>query len=664
MRRYTLMFDKPRKVAVIGLDCAITPLIEKHIADGHLPNFKKLFDQGVVAENCLTPYPTVTPPNWATIATGAWAGTHGISGFHMHEPGTALDNSSIRQAFNRERWQAEPIWETLDKMGKKCVVLNYPGAWNSKMDNGVVIGGSGLSIGELKDGVWGMHTLVSVSDNQLITTGLYPGAIRGEFQPAEGWVNVPEMGDEPLEMEADLNFPAALKKPAPTTWYVLARETDDNGYDKVTLSSTKDFQDAFCTLGLNEWSPKIFTKIKMEDGSQQEVFFRCKLLELSDDAEEFRLLIGNLCATTGWSSPPELAEKISKYSKEGTFGCSGGVRGYAIDWFGLDICVEINDQYSQFLAETAECVLQSTEWDLFYMHSHPPDWTYHAIMNDMDPETCSDAEKRKEAWRIHLQVYETQDRMISRLLDCFDDETLVVLVSDHGATADGPMIYPYSILVPAGLCAEPEVDETLDVGDFTAEELKKKPFGVLSLRPDPAKSKAIPQRECYVYVNLKGRDPGGIVEPEDYEKVQQEIIDALYTYVDPETGKRPISLALSKQDARILGLYGDRVGDVIYALYPWFGGQHAQQLPAAEYGIGTLKGLFVLTGPGVKKGHRLERTVWLTDLVPTICYLADWPLPEQAEGAVIYQAFEDPDFKRKEFQALKDQLAELEKKLA
>ena len=37
------MMKKPKRVAVIGLDCAITHLIEKHIEDGHLPNFKKLF---------------------------------------------------------------------------------------------------------------------------------------------------------------------------------------------------------------------------------------------------------------------------------------------------------------------------------------------------------------------------------------------------------------------------------------------------------------------------------------------------------------------------------------------------------------------------------------------------------------------------------------------
>jgi predicted AlkP superfamily phosphohydrolase/phosphomutase len=163
-----------------------------------------------------------------------------------------------------------------------------------------------------------------------------------------------------------------------------------------------------------------------------------------------------------------------------------------------------------------------------------------------------------------------------------------------------------------------------------------------------------------VYVNLKGRDPEGIVEPEDYEKVQQEIMDALLTYRDPETGKRPVALALSKQDARILGLYGDRIGDVIYAINPWFGSQHGQILPTAEYGACSLKALLVFNGPGIKKGHRLQRTVWLTDIVPTICYLLDMPVPEHAEGAIIYQALKDPDANLKELKKLQDALARME----
>ena len=70
-----------------------------------------------------------------------------------------------------------------------------------------------------------------------------------------------------------------------------------------------------------------------------------------------------------------------------------------------------------------------------------------------------------------------------------------------------------------------------------------------------------------------------------------------------------------------------------------------------------------LRARGLRKGHRLERTVHLTDVVPTICYLLDFPLPQQTEGAVIYQAFKDPNFKHAEMMKLLEGIARMEKAL-
>jgi len=99
---------------------------------------------------------------------------------------------------------------------------------------------------------------------------------------------------------------------------------------------------------------------------------------------------------------------------------------------------------------------------------------------------------------------------------------------------------------------------------------------------------------------------------------------------------------------------------VIYAIYTWYSGQHGNILPAAEWSAGSLKGLLALSGPGIKRNYRLERTCGLVDIVPTICYLMDLPLPAQAEGAVIYQALKDPDFKIKEMNKLRNGLARME----
>jgi predicted AlkP superfamily phosphohydrolase/phosphomutase len=651
---------KPKRVAVIGLDCAIPHLIDQHIAEGHLPTFKRLFENGVVADNCLVPFPTITPPNWATIATGAWPGTHGITDFWLpHEPGMTPENVNTHQSFGSERVEAEYIWDAADKAGKKCIVLNYPGAWPSHMENGIVVGGCGTGYGQFRDYMPHLDTAVDVCSNQLITTGLYPRAIRGSFSRAQGWANLREPGEDPLEMVAELAFPGALERPASTSWHLLARASDGVDYDRITLSPTKDMQDAFCTLGVGEWSPKIVTKIAMQDGTEREVMFRCKLIELSEDTEDFRLFLTAMIDTGGFISPPEVAAKI--VSPGGIPVTGGGMNEYELGWIDLDTYVECCQFHDEWLGDTAVSLLGLGEWDLFFMHSHPIDWTYHVLMSDMDPATSAQPARRSAAWKAHLQVYESQDRMVGRIVEAAGEDTLIVLVSDHGATADGPLFNPQDALVPAGLTV---LNTDADAAVTNSDVPTLAHYLALSIsRADASQSKAIAQRTCYVYVNLKGRDSEGIVAPEDYEQVQHEIIDALYAYVDPGTGKRPVALALAKEDARLLGLYGDRIGDVVYATYPYFGSQHGASLPTARWGIGSLKGLLALTGPGIKHGTRLQRTVHLTDIVPTICHLLDFPLPQHAEGAVLYQAFRDPNFKQAEIAKLMQAATRMERAL-
>jgi predicted AlkP superfamily phosphohydrolase/phosphomutase len=239
---------------------------------------------------------------------------------------------------------------------------------------------------------------------------------------------------------------------------------------------------------------------------------------------------------------------------------------------------------------------------------------------------------------------------------------------------DGPTFNPYRALIPAGLSKLSGKREVIKMADGLAafsEDVESTQEGsgvieetkVLGQKPDIKNCKAVPLQTSYIYVNLKGRDPDGIVDPKDYAKVQQEIIDALYTYVDPRTGTRPVALALTKEDARLLGLHGDDCGDVVYAVYPNYGMQHGNILPTAEWGVGSLRGFLVFYGPNIKKGLRLSRTCGLTDVVPTICYLLKWPVPAETEGCVLYQAFKDPNFIAADFDKMQAALARMENAL-
>lgn len=652
--------NRPKKLCVIGLDAALPNSVLKYVKEGVLPNFERLINTGVMAKNGLVPYPTITPPNWTTIATGAWPGTHGITDYNIHEPGTSLHMSNTLQAHDRAYYTVENIWEAAEKAGKKSIVLNYAASYGCKLKDGIVVGGRSNVINEWRSPDCGAtEARCTVCSDQVYSTILLPrGGIKVEFDDAEDWENLPDsIGEDDQETEIVLPFSDSPYEMEPTTWYLIAQDSQGNGYDRLTLSPTKNYSDAFCTISSGQWSQQIKTVLKTTDGQEKAVSFHVKLLEMSEDLGNFRLYVTGLGQRDGWSNPPELAEKICDASPEGDFAIrSAGVLAVRKGWIDLETYLEITARQDIFLGDAAAYLMQNTDWDIFYMHNHAPDWFYHAYIMDMDPITQPDAAINREAQNAEKEMYISCDRMIGRILEAAGDDVLVVVVSDHGAVSDGPgkTIPAMDPLLEKGLI-KVTGDKDLDIHGYGQ---------LMSAEIDWTQTKAIPQRIVHIYVNVKGRDPDGIVEPgEEYEAVRQEIIDALLTWVEPETGKRPFSMALRREDARPFGIYGERAGDVIYAIYPWFGTQHGNILPTAEWGLGTLQPVIILNGPGIKKGEMIERTFWITDIVPTACYLMGLPLPDHAEGAVVYQAFEDPNFMYKEIHQLREKLAKLESQL-
>ncbi len=108
----------------------------------------------------------------------------------------------------------------------------------------------------------------------------------------------------------------------------------------------------------------------------------------------------------------------------------------------------------------------------------------------------------------------------------------------------------------------------------------------------------------------------------------------------------------------------DLCGDVVYSVRAEFIGQHGGILGTQRYGgSGDLRSLFILSGPGVRQDVVLERTIWLQDVVPTLCYLADLPVPQNCEGAIVYQALEDPNQALNRYQSLERRYEKMRKSL-
>ena len=123
------------KVIILGLD-GMDPRFSKAMIDeGKMPNLKKLVEMGAAREDLvmLGAMPTITPPLWATLATGCYPMTHGIIDYNIQVPGE-LDMT--QEAFMSKFLKAEPLWNVTAHAGKKTWVWHWPGgAWPPTSDN-------------------------------------------------------------------------------------------------------------------------------------------------------------------------------------------------------------------------------------------------------------------------------------------------------------------------------------------------------------------------------------------------------------------------------------------------------------------------------------------------------------------------------------------------
>lgn len=91
-----------RRAMMIGLDGADPMMVKNLIAEGRLPNLEKLLKRGIATNNLdmLGVLPTITPPNWATLATGNYPRTHGITCFFKSYFGKNTRNYRIELGFS------------------------------------------------------------------------------------------------------------------------------------------------------------------------------------------------------------------------------------------------------------------------------------------------------------------------------------------------------------------------------------------------------------------------------------------------------------------------------------------------------------------------------------------------------------------------------------
>ena len=272
------------------------------------------------------------------------------------------------------------------------------------------------------------------------------------------------------------------------------------------------------------------------------------------------------------------------------------------------------------------------------------------------------------------QAYRLIDRFVGDIVSAVGEHTYVMLVSDHGFGEVKRIFFINEWLRREGLLTLKKRDPVTFLRHVTLRKIEKTGSQVLGRLGLMGLGKILPSRlltnrfrlylpafrysassidwprtKAYgasygIYVNLEGRTPHGIVEPgPEYEKTRESIQDRLSNFTDTSTGEKP-DLELLKKEEVYSGPYVSAAPDLVFdfkksTVLPSHAFKFSGILaPRRHFGTHHYEGIFLLRGPGVKPGHRIDGCV-IADVTPTIFYLLGQPVPNDFDGNVLKDAF-------------------------
>jgi predicted AlkP superfamily phosphohydrolase/phosphomutase len=123
------------RVVVIGLDGATFDLVRPWVAQGKLPTFARLMEEGAWG-TCQSVIPPLTPPAWSSFLTGMTPGRHGVYTFLQRQPG-----SYNLMAFNSSFRRVPHIGTILNQHGKRVALVNIPTTYPPAPLDGLIVTG-------------------------------------------------------------------------------------------------------------------------------------------------------------------------------------------------------------------------------------------------------------------------------------------------------------------------------------------------------------------------------------------------------------------------------------------------------------------------------------------------------------------------------------------
>jgi len=529
-----------KKVIVIGLDGLDPKIVESMLDAGELPNLAKLRGRGGYSRVCTT-YPAQTPVAWSTFATGTNPGGHGIFDFIRRDPRTYLPDFSLNRYEQKNAYlpptavnlrRGIPVWELLSVAGIQSIIVRCPCTYPPDNIRGRMLAGMGVP--DLRGG--------------LGTSTFYTSAETVKAQESENVVSVRADGRDTI-----MTYVIGPRNPRTRLDFQFEITLHlEPSAKRVILQS--EGQPKALEVREGQWSD--WLKVRFKTGLLQSVggMLRFYLVRVEPMLELYASPVNfdPNAPLFPISSPPEYARELA--AKLGTFYTTGMVEdhgGLNNGRFGEAAYLE---QCKAVLCERERMMfheLERLEEGLFFCLFDTPDRVQHMFWRFGESgHPANHGDVTPEMARVIEEHYRACDATVGKALQYADDQTLFIVLSDHGMSSFQRGFHLNTWLHDNGLLAfNNGVTPGEEAGDFFSSV-------------DWSRTKAYALGLGGIYLNLKDREGNGIVEAGEAGAVKAAIVRGLTGLGDPVRGKVAIRSVVTREQV-YAGAYADESPDLL-----------------------------------------------------------------------------------------------------
>ncbi len=487
------------KVLIIGIDGFDPVLLRQAMDEGRAPNCARLQKHGTF-KKLATANPAQSPVAWASLATGMNPGHHGLFDFIARDPAAHLPTLAILDVNTRNLFgkrsdmfrpvlHGTPFWEFTSKNGIPTSVIKWPVNFPPQAVRGNAL--AGLGVPDVRTTL-GRYTLFTTSQE------LYDDP-KGDIVPLT---------------KNGLQYAAAFPGPNKSK---LQFQIDVRSTSEVSVT----IQGVTTTLALNAWSPWI--KLAFPHMLGQRIAAQVRLFLAS--VEPLKLY-----ATSPHVDPAKPAFPISypdSYAQElfraigpyHTLGLPEETNGVIDETLPFDGFVELIRDIQQERENMLWDALSKFREGVLAFVFDTIDRAQHIFWMTRDDGHPLHNEATNRYETVIREYYERMDTVIGRVLDQIDENTTLIVVSDHGFSTFRRAVHVNSWLREQGYLVLKSGEEGLPLFENV----------------DWAKTKAYALGFSSIYVNQKGREARGSVQTADVPGLLKELSGALLALHDPQT---------------------------------------------------------------------------------------------------------------------------------